>query len=465
MAIDLQLPRVLTDLPGPRSRKLLADRDRLAYGPIRDPHGEVPFVLAAKRDWIMEDVDGNSWVDHVAGWGATPLGATPEPVIAAMIEAQRRYGMEISNYVPNLPMLQLAERLIELAPSPLTRFAPSMSGTLVVEGGIKLAREATGRPMILGFLGQYHGESTYLTAAQSSDLAEVTSGSAQYVPGLVFAPYPNAYRSPFARGPGPHDDTLVLDYVEQWLLVHQVEPEQIAGVLIEPILTEGGIVAPSAAFWQRLTGLCRRFGWLLILDEVQTGMGRCGTLFGAELWDLHPDLLLLGKGFAGGGQPIAATLGSEAVMADTSVVSGGTFAWVPAACAGALASLEVIAGGEVLANVARLAAIAEQELGQLVDRHQQVGDVRVVGAMVGIEFVNDRDAQTPAPAFHHAVHQALLRRGVLGITQWGKWIYRLQPALNMPPELFRWSCHQVQEAIAEVAADPPAEFDVLERPA
>jgi 4-aminobutyrate aminotransferase-like enzyme len=192
-------------------------------------------------------------------------------------------------------------------------------------------------------------------------------------------------------------------------------------------------------------------------------MGRSGKLFAAELFGLEPDILLLGKGFAGGGQPIAATLGSEKVMAEASAVSGGTFAWVPAACAGALASLEEIATGGILDNVAELERIAVQELVPLVERHEQVGDVRVVGAMDGIEFVTDKQSITPAPAFHAAVHQALLKRGVLGITQWGKWIYRLQPALNMPPDLFRWSCVQVAEAIAEVAAAPPREFSVLDR--
>ena len=130
---------------------------------------------------------------------------------------------------------------------------------------------------------------------------------------------------------------MYIDFIEDWLLVHQVEPEQVAGVLIEPIAGEGGILIPSDAFWRRLTALCERFGWLMILDEVQTGMGRCGPMFAAERWDLRPDLLLLGKGFAAGGQPIAAVLGTEDVLADSDIHSGGTFAWVPAACAGALA--------------------------------------------------------------------------------------------------------------------------------
>ncbi len=344
----------------------------------------------------------------------------------------------------------------------MTRSAFAVSGTLAVEAGVKLAREATGRPMILTFHGQYHGESTYLTAGASSDLAEVTTQSAQYVAGLVFAPYPNAFRAPFHWGPGPYDDTMFADFIEDWLLVHQVEPEQIAGVLIEPVLGEGGILIPSQAFWDRLMAMCRRWGWKLILDEVQTCMGRCGPMFACQRWDgLDPDILLLGKGFAGGGQPIAAVMGTEEVMADSELHLGGTFAWTPAASAGARASIDAILEQDVLSNVAEIERIALEELGPLTDRVEQVGDVRAAGALIGVEFVTDADTIKPAPAFHKEVHDRAVRRGVLGITQWGKWVYRMQPALNMPPELFRWSCRTLAEVIEEVAKDPPAEPEHL----
>lgn len=455
------LPHVVTSLPGPRSARLIAAADAVFCGPLRE-HVDVPFVEARKRDWLIEDVDGNTFVDHVSAWGSSPLGAQPSPRHAA-IEAQERYGMEITDYVMNEPALALARRLVEIAPPGITRVGPSISGTEAVEAGVKLAREVTGRPMILGFHGQYHGESTYLTAAASTDLSEVTSNAAQFVSGMVFAPYPNRFRAPFHRGPGPYDDTLYVEFIEEYLLVHQVDPEQIAGVLIEPVVGEGGILVPSAEFWRRLTKLCRRFGWMLIFDEVQTCLGRCGTMFAAELWGLEPDIVLMGKGIAAGCQPIAAVLATEAVMADSEVAPGGTFAWTPAACAGALAGIDAIIAEGALENALRLADVAHEELDPLVARYQQVGDVRVVGAWVGVEFVTDKASITPAPAFHAAVHQALVRRGVLGITQWGKWVYRLQPAINMPPDLFRWSCRQVAEAIAEVAVDPPAEPGLLAR--
>lgn len=450
------LPRVRTPLPGPRSRELLNSLDRVVIGSMTD-HDEVPFVEARKIDWLIEDVDGNTFVDHCSAWGSTPLGATPDRVQIAVDDAQRRYGMEITDYIPNEVAVALAERMIEISPSSLTRVAYTVSGTLAVESGVKLAREATGRPMILTFYGQYHGESTYLTAGVSTDLAEVTTESAQYVAGLVFAPYPNRFRAPFHRGPGPFDDMMYLDYLEDWILVHQVEPEQIAGVLIEPVLGEGGILLPSQAFWDRLSNLCRTWGWKLVLDEVQTCMGRCGKMFAFERWGLEPDVVLLGKGFAGGGQPIAALLGTEEMMAASELHLGGTFAWTPAAAAGALAAIDAILDEDVLTNVEQIESIALEELRPLVDRIPQVGDVRAAGALIGIEFVQDKQTIRPAPAFHRAVHQAALRRGLLGITQWGKWVYRMQPALNMPAELFRWSCRTLIEAIEEVASDPPPE--------
>ena len=449
------VPVVRTELPGPQSQALFDRLDPVHMGTL--DHREVPFVEARKVDWMIEDVDGNTFADHCSAWGSTPLGATPEAVQRAVTEAQLRYGMEISNYVASEPVVALAERLVEIAPPGLTRISMGVSGTLVVEAGVKLAREATGRPMILSFYGQYHGESTYLTAGMSTDLSEVPTQHAQYVAGLVFAPYPNRFRAPFHSGPGPFDDQWYLDYLEEWVLVHQVEPTQIAGVLIEPVLGEGGILIPSQGFWDRLTDMCKRWGWKLILDEVQTCMGRCGTMFAAERFGLEPDILLLGKGFAGGGQPIAAVLGTEDVMADSSLHLGGTFAWTPAAAAGALANIDAILDSGALDNAMRLEAIALEELAPAVERHAQVGEVRAAGAFVGIEFVQDAETLRPAPAFHREVHLAAVRRGILGITQWGKWIYRLQPAIDMPEDLFRWSCRQIVDAIDEVAADPPAE--------
>jgi 4-aminobutyrate aminotransferase-like enzyme len=451
-----ELPVVRTALPGPRSRTIFERGDPRLTGGMTD-HEAVPFVEARKRGYLIEDVDGNTFADHIGGWGSSPYGPTPQRVKDAMDAAWAAHGMEISVFVPNTAALELVEKLTAIAPAPIRRVQYSVTGTLAVEGAVKHMREASGRPLIITFGGQYHGESTYFAAGVSSDLSNVTSGSAQYVSGVVMVPYPNRFRSPFRRGPGPFDDCEALDYLD-YLLVQQVHPDQVAGVLIEPVLGEGGIHAPSQAFWDRLGAMCRKWGWILCVDEVQTCMGRCGHMFALERWrGIEPDMLLLGKSFCGGGQPIAAILGSDRVMQDSRLVIGSTYGWVPAACAGALAGIGILEEGGALENARLLESIFLERMLPLARDVEQVGDARAVGALMALEFVQDRRTNRPAQAFQRAVHQACLRRGVLGITQTGKWHWRLQPAITMTPEVFRDSCARIEEAVREVARHPPRE--------
>jgi len=457
---SIELPCVKTALPGPRSEATFARHDPHLTSSNAD-HSVYPLVEVGKHAYLIEDADGNTFADHMSAWGAAPFGPTPPHVKAAMERAWDRHGMQISGWLPNTPALELVEKLAQIAPPRLTRVEYSVSGTLAVEGAVKFMREATRRPLIITFGGQYHGESTYMAAGASSDLSNVSSGRTQYVSGIVMVPYPNRFRSPFRKGPGPFDECEVLDYLD-YLLVQQVHPGQVAGVLIEPVLGEGGIHAPSQAFWDRLGALCKRWGWLLCLDEVQTCMGRCGTLFALQRWQgIDPDLLLLGKAFAAGGQPIAAILGTDAIMGRTDLHLGSTYGFAPAACAGALAGIELIEAGGVLENAQALERIFLQELRPLREEIEQVGDVRAVGALAAVEFVQDKGTLRPAPAFQLAVHHAALRRGVLGITQRGKWHFRLQPALTMPEALFRHSCRLLAQAIREVAqAAPPERADI-----
>jgi 4-aminobutyrate aminotransferase-like enzyme len=449
---DHELPEVKTELPGPRSREWFQRADPHITGTMGD-HADIPFVEASRRGSLVVDVDGNTFADHISAWGASPFGPTPPRIKAAMEQTWDRHGMEISAWIQNTPVLELAELLGDIAPGRLSRVEYSVSGTLAVEGAVKFMREATGRPLILTFGGQYHGEATYLTAVTSSDLSNVTVGSMQYVAGVVTIPFPNRFRSPFVKGPGPFDDTAV----------QQVHPGQVAGVMIEPVLGEGGIHAPSQAFWDRLGAICKRWGWLLCVDEVQTCMGRCGEMFAIELWDnIDADLLLLGKAFAAGGQPIAAILGTDEVMASSELHLGSTYGFQPAAAAAAIEGIHMIREGGILENVRELQRIFFEEMEPLKARVEQVGDVRASGALAALEFVQSKETIAPAPAFQYAVYQAVLKRGVLGITQTGKWHYRLQPALTMPPAVFRDSCHRLIEAVEEVAANPPQETSVLD---
>ncbi|WP_163512179.1 aminotransferase class III-fold pyridoxal phosphate-dependent enzyme [Fodinicola acaciae] len=441
-------PKVTTELPGPRSREIFERQGRVFYRQMHLSEGS-PFILDGKTsEDFLRDVDGNTFANHLSAWGASPYGAFPKEVREATVEAWDRYGMEISCFLQSPPVVELAERLIALAPRNITRVAPTVTGTEAVEGSIKFARERTGRPMVLAFLGQYHGESTYLAATTSTELSSESSGYASYVPGLVFAPYPSRYRAPFTSGPGPHDDTVVIDYIEQWLLRHQVEPTQIGAVLIEPIAGELGVYAPSQAFWDGLERLRRQHGWLLICDEIQSGMGRSGPVWAGDLWGLEPDMLLVGKGFSAGGQPMAAILGTDEIMADSHVYTTGTYVWEPAAVAGALAGLDLLEPAR--RNALELERIGLDILPPLIDQYKEVGDVRQYGAWAAIEFVTNKETKQPNTAVQAAFHQAALRRGVFGISAPEKWVYRVQPALTMAPELFRWSCEQLVQAVGDV---------------
>ncbi len=433
-----ELPNVVTELPGPKSRELFERADQHLTGAMAD-HTIVPFVEASKRGSLIVDVDGNTYADHMSAWGSSPFGPTPPRIKRAMEAAWDRHGMQISGWVQSTPVLEFNEALVDVAPGRLNRVEYSVTGTLAVEGAVKLMREATGRPLIITFGGQYHGESTYLASGLSSDLSNVTAGSAQYVAGVVTIPFPNRFRSPFIKGPGPFDDTVVLDYLEDYLLVQQVHPGQVAGVMIEPVLGEGGIHGPSQEFWDRLGAMCKKWGWLLCVD-----------------------LLLLGKAFAAGGQPIAGILGTDEVLGKTDLHLGSTYGFVPAAAAAAIEGINIIQEGGVLENVRELESIFYEEMNPLKERVEQVGDVRAYGALAALEFVTDKESIAPAPRFQYAVYHAALKRGVLGITQQGKWHYRLQPALTMPPEFFRDSCRRIIEAVEEVAANPPAEGHVLD---
>lgn len=443
------IPDIRVVPPGPRSRAMLERLSKVAYP--GHPYDSNPFVAARKSGDVIEDVDGNLFLDMASGWGSTPLGSCPPTVMEAAIDAMVRFGVEDSHHLASTPMLPLAEKLIEIAPKGLTRVDIALSGTEAVEIAMKLMRHATGRPLILGFFGQYHGESPGV-AALGAELAEIGRGIREITPGFVHAPYPNAYRNPFSppRSGGTGDATV--DYIRDYLLFHCVDPTDVAGVVIEPIVGEGGVLIPPDAFWPALVDLCREYGWLICADEVESGFGRTGTMFAVEHWDIHPDLMCLGKAFSGGALPISAVLGTEEIMGTFSdVETGSTWSWLPAACAGALAGIEVFEREAVLDNVLRLEAVAREVLEPLVERFEVVGDVRIKGTYIAVEFVKDKATKERHPEFQSAVEQGCVRRGLVVITHNAS--LRVLPSLTMDPELFRIGMGIIVESIEAASGD------------
>ena len=444
--MSLTGPRVTLPIPGPRSKQVLELQREVFYPGLTEFC--YPFVAARKQGWLVEDLDGNVFVDLVSSSASVPFGAGRADIVDAAAEMLLRYGNEDSHAVTHTLMEPLARRLLSVTPSSLTRVDLALNGTEAVETAVKVMRRVTGRPVVLGFHGGYHGEST-TTALLGAEHHEISRGMRGIAGGFVHAPYPHAYRSPFGppRDGGTGDSTV--DYIRDHLLFHVVDPHDVAGVMIEPVLGSGGVVVPTESFWTALTQLCREYGWLLCLDEVKTGFGRTGEMFAADLWGLQPDLMCLGKAMGGGVMPIGALLGSESALGSFSdVPTGSTWAWLPASCAAALATIDVIESEGVLANVRALHQVGEERLRPLMDRHPQVGDVRVQGCFMALELVEDPIGKGRAPGLQEAVARAVLERGLL--VDPSTTSINIQPSLVMDPAALAQALDLVCDAVSEV---------------
>jgi 4-aminobutyrate aminotransferase-like enzyme len=444
---SIEAPAVTVEPPGPRSRAILARVERDAYPGLS--HGLTPLALESKRAWTVTDADGNVYLDCASASASVPLGAGRPELLGPVTSALERFGNEDSHALVSELTAELGERLLAVTPASLTRYDIALNGTEAVEIAIKLMRRATGRPVILAFHGSYHGEST-LTAALGAEAAEISRGLRGLVPGFVHVPYPHPYRTPLRDPrPGGTGDATV-DYIRDHLLFHALDPVEVAGVMIEPVLGSGGCVAPPDQFWPALVELCREHDWLLCADEVKSGMGRSGELFAVERWGVEPDLMCLGKALGGGAMPIGALLGSEAALGGfDDVPTGSTWAWLPASCAAALETLAIFEREPVLENVRELERVGAARLGELADRFDSIGDVRVTGCFMAIEFVADRATKERATELQDAVAAEACRRGVLADSSTTS--LNVQPSLVMPPEALERALGIVADAIEAVA--------------
>jgi 4-aminobutyrate aminotransferase-like enzyme len=437
------VPRIVTTPPGPKTRAILERQSAVLYRGLADEVG--PFVICRKSGHEVEDVDGNVYLDFISAMASVPAGAARADITDAAVDALRRYGNEDTHFYSNEYVLPLAERLVAIAPGALSRVDIALNGTEAVETSVRFMRRATGRPIVIGFMGGYHGEAGTAGAigAESSDLS---FGYRALMPGFVHVPYPNPYRTPFtARAGGTGDGTI--DYLRDHVLHHAVDPREVAGFVIEPVMGSGGCVAPPDAFWSALSDLCREFDFLLCADEVKTGFGRTGHMFAVERWGVEPDLMALGKSMGGGVMPIGAVLGTERSMDFDDVSTGSTWSWLPAACAAALETLDVFEREPVLENVRVLEAAGLQALEGLMDRYPAIGEVRAVGCFLAVEFVKDRVTKERDLELQERVAWGCLRRGLL--VDPSTTSLNLQPSLTMPVEVMDTAMAILDEAIAE----------------
>ncbi|NJN15193.1 MAG: aspartate aminotransferase family protein [Oscillochloris sp.] len=385
--------RLITEIPGPRSRELLARRaDATPTGLAK----ATPVGVASAAGALVTDVDGNVLLDFVSGIGTLAVGHCPPEVVAA-IQAQAGALIHMSALVGTYePYVALCERLNALAPidGPAKTLLAN-SGAEGVENAIKVARAATGRPAVIVFEGAYHGRTLLTLSLTSRTYFKKKFGP--FAPEIYRAPFPYAYRM------GVGEDAAVEQCWTAFerMLVAGVDPDTVAAVLIEPVQGEGGFIPVPAEFLRRLRAFCDHNGSLLIADEVQSGFGRTGTLFAIEQSGVKPDLLVSAKSLAAG-MPLAATTGRAAVMDAPHVGGvGGTYGGNPLACVAALEVIRLIERENLTARANDLGARIRAHLEPLLHEDHGsvlVGDVRGQGAMIAIELVQDRESRAPARA-------------------------------------------------------------------
>jgi 4-aminobutyrate aminotransferase len=382
-------------------------------------------VIARGEGAVVEDVDGNLFLDCAAGIAVASTGHSHPDVVQAIVDQARHYLHMSGTDFYYEPQVRLAEEMAAIAPfdGPVRSFFGN-SGTEAVEAALKLARYHTGRPAIVAFLGSFHGR-TMGSLALTSSKAVQRRGFGPLMPGVYHAPFADCYRCPVNLRP-ESCQAECLDFVEDQILVHLVSPDEVAAIVVEPIQGEGGYVVPPPQFLQRVSAIARRYDIMLIADEVQSGMGRTGKMFACEHDGVTPDIVAVAKGIASG-MPLGVASARAEVMNWPPGAHASTFGGNPVSCAAALATIRLLRE-RLVRNAAEVGAHLLDGCRALADRHPLVGDVRGRGLMIGIELVRDRQAKTRAPEERDAVVQAAFRHGLLVLGA-GKNALRLSPPL------------------------------------
>ncbi len=421
-AMVSDLPHLVTPLPGPRAKGII-ERDGRVLSPSYTR--QYPLVIAKGEGAIVEDVDGNRFLDFNAGIAVTATGHSHPRVVEA-IRGQAEKFLHMSGtdfYYEN--MVQLAEKLAELAPGDVPRRVYfGNSGTEAVEAAMKLARYATGRDKFVAFYGAFHGRTMgalSLTASRSVQ----RKGFGPLVPGAHHIPYPNCYRCPYEKTP----ETCGVECaraIEDTLIRHIAPADEIAAVFVEAVQGEGGYLVPPRMFFDELQEITKKYGILLVLDEVQSGMGRTGKMWACEHFGVVPDILTSAKGIASG-LPLSAMIARADLMTWKPGAQASTFGGNPVAVAAALATIELLEES-LMENARVMGAYLMERMAGWPERFPIVGDVRGLGLMIGIEIVRDRTSKERAPELRDRLEQMAFESGLLVLGA-GPNTIRLSPPL------------------------------------
>ena len=410
-------PKIVTPPPGPRGKAII-ERDRSATATCYLK--EYPLVVSRGRGAMIEDVDGNRYLDFMAGIAVAATGHSHPKVVAAIQDAAAKFLHICGGDFYYESFAALPERLARIAPGrDAKKVFLTNSGTEAVEGALKLARHSTRRTAVIAFEGSFHGR-TYGSLSLTASKSVQRGGFGPFLPEVYHAPYGDA------------------DYIEQRLFAKRLDPRDVAAVVVEPIQGEGGYLVPPAGFLRALRALTEKHGILLIMDEVQSGIGRTGKMFACEHDSVVPDILLVAKGLASG-MPLGAIIARADIMKWQPGAHGSTFGGNPVCCAAALATLDLVES-EYMENAARMGEHLMQASRELAARHSTITDVRGRGLMMALELAD--------AALVKRVVLGAFQRGVLLLGA-GKSAIRFAPPLLIDEEDIRIALSTIGELLSD----------------
>jgi 4-aminobutyrate aminotransferase/(S)-3-amino-2-methylpropionate transaminase len=400
-----------TQIPGPKSRELMKRRDAAVP---RGPYHATPIFAAHAEGAVIEDVDGNRYIDFAGGIGCVNMGHRAAPVVAAVSDQLEKYMHVCFSVTPYEPYIAVAEKLNALAPGKATKKTFIVNtGAEAVENGIKIARAYTKRPAAICFEDAFHGR-TLLAMSLTSKTNPYKTGFAPYASDIYRIPYAYCYRCSYGLT-YPSCGVTCAHHLED-TFKRVVSPEAVAAVIVEPVLGEGGFMAPPKEFFGIVQDICRKYGIVLIADEVQSGLGRTGKFFAIEHYGIEPDLILTAKSL-GGGLPIAAVTGRAEIMDAPGVGGlGSTFAGNPLSCAAALASIEMMEHGGLLERATNMGKRFEARARGWQKKWPLIGDVRGLGGMCAIELVRNAETREPADTETKEIAHYCYEHGLITIT-------------------------------------------------
>jgi 4-aminobutyrate aminotransferase len=441
--LERKLPHLITELPGPNAKKVVElDHQFVSLSYTRD----YPLVAKRGRGAVIEDVDGNSFLDFAAGIAVVATGHCHPEVVAA-VQKQAAELMHVSGtdfYYPSLA--ELAQKLSSIAPGKEPkRVYFGNSGAEAIEAAIKLAKYHTKRDKLIAFHGAFHGR-TIGALSLTASRAVQRKGFGTLLSGVFHTPYPDTYRGTYGIRP-EHASEDCLGYLENELFRRRVDPEEVAAIFIEPIQGEGGYILAPAEFLQGLQKLCRKYGIMLVADEVQSGMGRTGKWWAVNDSGIEPDIITSAKGIASG-MPLSAMIARESVMDWKPGAHASTFGGNPVCIAASLATLRLL-DEKYMANAARMGETIMRLTADWTQRHKIVGEVRGRGLMIGIELVRDQKTKEKAPDLRNKIVQAAFHKGLLVLGS-GDTTLRLCPPLVIDEEQARFAIQTIDACITEV---------------